>query len=295
MRSIIVFVFVSLFLVGGCAKDNGHPDYIKSIKQWHENRIARLKTETGWLNLVGLYWLKEGVNTFGSAKDNDIVFPEDTPAHLGSFILNNSTVSVKINPEVKVTAGSLPVTVMMMNDDLTDSTTILTYGPFRWFIINRNGKYGVRLRNIDAPLVKKFKGIDTFPVDEKWKIEAKFEPFPVPEVIEIPNVIGSVEKDTVSGRLVFGINGDTYTLDPVNEGNEFFIIFADETNGRETYGAGRFLYTDKPDSLGRVELDFNKAYNPPCAFTRFATCPLPPEQNYLHLKVTAGEEKYGNH
>lgn len=295
MRYFIVVFVVSLFLFAGCSKDEGSPDYIKSIKQWHKNRIARLKTETGWLNLVGLYWLKEGVNTFGSAKDNDIIFPEGTPAHIGSFILNDSTISVKINPAVKVTAGSLTVTGMKMKDDLSDSTTVLKHGPFRWFIINRNGRYGVRLRNINAPLVKDFKGIQTYPIDEKWKVEAKFEPYPAPRVIEIPNVIGSVEKDTVAGRLVFIINGKTYTLDPVKEGNEFFIIFADETNSKETYGAGRFLYANKPDSLGRVELDFNKAYNPPCAFTRFATCPLPPEQNYLHLKVTAGEEKYGNH
>jgi hypothetical protein len=184
---------------------------------------------------------------------------------------------------------------MKLKDDLSDSTTVLQLGSFRWFIINRDGKYGVRLRDINAPLVKEFKGIDTYPVDEKWKVEAKFELYPEPKVIEIPNIIGSVENDTVKGRLVFTLNGYSYTVDPVSEGNEFFIIFADETNGEETYGAGRFLYTDKPDSHDMVEMDFNKAYNPPCAFTKYATCPLPPKQNYLHIKITAGEKKYDNH
>ena len=295
MRYFFIFPIIFLLFVTGCEKDTGSPEYVKSIKQWHEKRIARLKTETGWLNLVGLYWLNEGKNTFGSAEDNDIVFPDNAPAHIGTFILNDGVVTVKINPEVKVTNSSRPVSDMQLKDDLSDSTNVLQLGSLRWFIINRNGRYGVRLRDINAPLVKAFKGIDTYPVNEKWRINAKFEHYPEPKVIEIPNIIGSFEKDTVSGKLVFTIDGKTYTLDPVNEGNEFFIIFADETNGEETYGAGRFLYTDKPDSSGTVVLDFNEAYNPPCAFTRFATCPLPPKDNYLHLKITAGEKKYGNH
>jgi uncharacterized protein (DUF1684 family) len=295
MRYVLLLFTVSLILITGCEKDKGDPGYIKSIRQWHEKRIARLKTENGWLNLVGLYWLNEGKNTFGSAGDDDIVFPEGTPPYIGTFILNDSTVSVEINPDVRVTVNSQPVTDMQLKDDLSDSTTVLSLNSYRWFIINRNGRYGVRLRDLNAPLVKEFKGIDTYPVDEDWRVTARFEPYPESKVIEIPNVIGSVEKDTVDGKLVFTLKGKTYTLDPVNEGNEFFIIFADETNGEETYGAGRFLYADKPDSPGRVALDFNKAYNPPCAFTRFATCPLPPKENYLHLKVTAGEKKYGNH
>ncbi len=295
LRYLIIISVLSLIFAAGCEKDQGNPEYVKSIKQWHENRISRLKKENGWLNLVGLYWLQEGKNTFGSANDNDIIFPQKAPDHIGTFILNDGIVDVKINPAVKVFSDSQIVTSMKMNDDLSDSTSVLQWGSLRWFIINRNGKYGVRLRDLDAPLVKEFKGIDMYPIDEKWRVEANFEKYPAPKVIEIPNILGSVENDTVEGRLLFKMNGEIYTLDPVSEGNEFFIIFADESNGEETYGAGRFLYTDKPDSLGMTVLDFNKAYNPPCAFTRFATCPLPPKQNYLHLKVTAGEKKYGNH
>lgn len=295
MRYLIIIPVFLMIIFGGCEKDNGSPEYIKSLKEWHKQRIARLKTETSWLNLVGLYWLAEGENSFGSADDNDIIFPDNAPGHIGIFILHDDTVHVKINPGVTVTSDSQTVREMKMNDDLSDNTTVLQSGSLRWFIINRNGKYGVRLRDINAPLVKEFKGIDIYHIDEKWRINAEFEKYPSPKVIDIPNILGSIEKDTVAGRLVFKLNGEMYTLDPVSEGNEFFIIFADETNGEETYGAGRFLYTDKPDSLGKVVLDFNKAYNPPCAFTRFATCPLPPKQNYLHLKVTAGEKKYGNH
>ena len=295
MRYSILFFLTTLILLNGCEKESENQEYINSIKQWHQKRIERLKSETGWLNLAGLYWLKEGENTFGSAGDNDIVFPESAPAHLGTFILNDGKVTVLVNPDVQVLTDSGTIKETEMKDDLSGNPTVLQNGSLKWFIINRNGKYGIRLRDMDARLLKEFKGIDTYPIDEKWKVEAKFLPYPSPKVIEIPNIIGSVEQDTVAGKLEFKLEGNVYTLDPVSEGNEFFIIFADETNGDETYGAGRFLYTEKPDSLGMVVLDFNKAYNPPCAFTKYATCPLPPKDNYLHLKIEAGEKKYGNH
>ena len=170
----------------------------------------------------------------------------------------------------------------------------MSIGSLRWYIIKRDDKYGVRLRDIDANLRKEFKGIDTYPVNEDWKITAKFEAYNPPKTISIPSIIGTVEEDMAPGALVFEKDGKEYRLDPVVEGDEFFIIFADETSGEETYGAGRFLYTAMPDSTGNVILDFNKAYNPPCAFTPYATCPLPPKQNYLKLRITAGEKKYGN-
>jgi len=283
-----------MILLAGCEKQSANPEYVNSIRQWHKKRIERLKSETGWLNLIGLYWLNKGQNTFGSAKDNALIFPPDAPTHIGTFTLNDSSVTVTINPGVEVFSDSTKVSTMELKDDLSDDPTVLRNRSLRWFIINRNGKKGVRLRDINSPLVKEFKDIETYPIDEKWKVVAKFEPYPSPRIIQIPNIIGSVENDTVNGRLVFNLEGKTYTLDPVTEGNEFFLIFADETNGEETYGAGRFLYTEKPDSTGKTIIDFNKAYNPPCAFTKFATCPLPPKQNYLHLKITAGEKKY-NH
>lgn len=291
MRYYIFLSIIFFLIISGCEKQAGSPGYINSIEQWHENRIARLKTETGWLNLVGLYWLNKAENTFGSDKDNDIIFPSNAPAHIGVLVLKDSMVTAIINPGVEVFADSIQVKNIKLKDDLSNNPTVLRYNSLRWFIINRNGKYGVRLRDLNAPLVKEFKGVETYPIDDKWKVEAKFVPYPFPKVIEIPNIIGSVEEDTVNGKLEFKIEGKDYTLDPVSEGNELFIIFADETNGYETYGAGRFIYEDKPDSSGKTIIDFNKAYNPPCAFTKFATCPLPPKQNYLHLKITAGEKK----
>lgn len=297
--AIFLFFIISFIALPGCSGNNGEkgsPEYISQIKLWHQKRIENLKKENGWLNLAGLYWLKEGENTFGTNPGNDIVFPKGkAPGRIGIFILKDSTVTIKINNGIKVTSNSKPVKEMKLKSDLSGDPTVLTLGFLKWFIIKRSDKYGVRLRDLSSELLSEFTGIDTYPINEDWKINAKYEPYNTPKSISIPTIIGTVDEEKAPGALVFEKNGKQYKLDPVVEGNQFFIIFADETSGKETYGAGRFLYTSKPDSTGNVILDFNKAYNPPCAFTPFATCPLPPKQNYLRLKVTAGEKKYGNH
>ena len=294
--SALIFLIISFLFLPGCSKkeiDKGSPQYIASIKEWHKERIKRLKKENGWLDLAGLFWLKDGENTFGAGSSNDIIFPKG-PDKIGTFILKDSTVTVKINPGIEVTNDKTPVKEASLKTDLSGDPTILSIRSLRWYIIKRDDKYGVRLRDVDSKLRKEFKEIDTYPVNEDWKITAKFEAYNPPKPITIPTIIGTVDTDQAPGALVFEKDGKEYRLDPVVEGDEFFIIFADETSGKETYGAGRFLYTEMPDSAGNVILDFNKAYNPPCAFTPYATCPLPPKQNYLKLRVTAGEKKYGN-
>ena len=153
--------------------------------------------------------------------------------------------------------------------------------------------YGVRLRDLNAEILKTFEGVDRFPVNEDWNIKAKFEPFESPKEIDIPTILGTVEKDFAPGKLVFSINQENYEILPTSAGDGLFIIFADQTSGVETYGAGRFLYIDGPDSNNIVNLDFNKAYNPPCAFSKYATCPLPPKENQLKVRITAGEKNYG--
>ena len=290
---------ISFSLLAGCnsnAGDKGSPEYISQIKSWHQKRIENLKKENGWLNLVGLFWLKKGKNTFGTNPHNDIIFPKGkAPGEIGAFILKDSVVTIKINGGVDVTYNNRPVHEMNLRTDLSGDPTELTLGFLKWFIIKRGERYGVRLRDLNAEMLNEFTGIDTFPIDESWKLIAKFEAYNPPKSISIPTILGTIDKDTSPGALLFEKNGNQYKLDAIVEGNQFFIIFADETSGKETYGAGRFLYTDLPDSNGNVILDFNKAYNPPCAFTPYATCPLPPRQNYLKLRVTAGEKKYGNH
>jgi uncharacterized protein (DUF1684 family) len=154
--------------------------------------------------------------------------------------------------------------------------------------------YGIRARDLNSDLVKNFTDIDRFPIDQSWDIKSRYEEYNPPKEIVVPNILGQMNKEKSPGAVVFDRNGKTYKIEAVDEGdNNLFLIFADETSGEETYGGGRFLYVNKPDSTGIIDLDFNKAYNPPCVFTKYATCPLPPEQNYLKLKIEAGEKMYG--
>lgn len=291
LNLIIAFVCT---LFAGCSKaPNADTAYQKSIEQWHAKRVENLKKEGGWLNLAGLYWLEEGNNTIGSSKDNKIVFPEGAPAKIGTISLSSGTLKFTSANNVKVKVDGTEKKESVITDDMSGKATVMDLNNYRWIVIKRGTKYGIRLRDLNSPLVKSFKGVDRFDVDSSWRVTADFVKYASPKVITIPNILGSTEQDTVKGELKFRLDNKEYHLVPISEGDEFFIIFADETNGEETYGAGRFLYAQAPDSSGKVTVDFNKAYNPPCAFTKYATCPLPPKENYLHLKIAAGEKKYG--
>ena len=212
---------------------------------------------------------------------------------MGVITVSDTSIRLKVNTGVAILIDSALSQEAVLKDDLSQSPTIMQWQDYKWFIIKRGDKYGIRLRDLGSDAVKNFKGVERYPVDSSWRLTASFKPYDGIKVITIPNIIGSTEEDTVKGELQFTIDGKAYKLVPISEGDEFFIIFADETNGEDTYGAGRFLYADKPDASGKVIIDFNKAYNPPCAFTKYATCPLPPKENYMHLQVTAGEKKYG--
>ena len=277
-------------------EQKGSPEYISEVQQWYKKRIERLKDENGWLTLVGLYWLDEGENSFGSDKENHIIFPENSPGKIGSITLNDTIISLNVIENVIVTNNEEPVNKIILQHDLTGSPTILNLGTLRWYIIKRDGKYGIRLRDTNAPLRQEFGGIERFPVSDDWELEAKFEAYNPPKTISLPTQLGTVVEEKSPGAAVFKINNKEYRLDAIDTGNRFWFIFADETNGKETYGAGRYLYMDKPDSTGKMIIDFNYAYNPPCVFTKYATCSFAPKQNHLRLRITAGEKTWGkNH
>jgi uncharacterized protein len=293
-----MFFVIAISILFSCTKENKNvvkTEYQKEIENWHLKRIENLKKENGWLNLVGLYWLEEGVNSFGSGVKNKIIFPEKAPQYLGRFIKKDSTITFESAEGANVICKGEMVKTLEMKNDLSGDPTILEFGPLRWFIIKRGEKYGIRLRDLNAELLSKFSGIDTFPIDEKWKISAKFIPYTNPKEVFIPTILGTVEKDSSPGKLIFNIDKKEYSLEPTSAGKDLFLVFADLTSGEETYGAGRFLYVDKPDSNNNVIIDFNKSYNPPCAFTKFATCPLPTDENKIRVKITAGEKNYGDH
>ncbi|NEM98184.1 DUF1684 domain-containing protein [Pontibacter burrus] len=267
--------------------------YKATIEAWHEQRIGNLKKEDGWLALVGLFWLEPGENTFGSGPGNDLVFPEGKIAEqAGTFVLADNQVKVKLKEGVDVQLDGKPVQEAIVYSSDTVEAPKLKHGSLTWFVIKRGDKYGVRLLDTESDIRKNFAGINRYEVNPAYNIQAKLEPNNTGRTITITNIVGQTSQEETPGTLVFKIDGKEQRLDVLQEGNQLFVIFADKTNGHETYGAGRYLYTDLPDENGNVMVDFNKAYNPPCAFVTYATCPLPPKQNFLQVEVPAGEKSF---
>ena len=253
--------------------------YQSEIAKWHSDREAGLKAEDGWLSLAGLAWLHEGANRFGRDPSGDIELP-DGPARAGVFQLRQGKVTVTLDGATR--------------EVKPDSDDIVKVGRLRLLAIKRGDKYGIRVKDPESQSRREFKGIDSFPADESYRIAARW----VAEARKIPilNVLGQTEQSECPGYAVFELHGREFTLHPILEepgAKELFYIFRDETSGKETYPAGRFLYSDMPKD-GHVILDFNKAYNPPCAFTPYATCPLPPPENRLAVRIEAGEKRYGH-
>ena len=270
--------------------------YNKSINTWHKARIENLKKENGWLNLVGLYWLEKGVNSFGSGSNNKLVFPVGSiPAEAGYFELNDTIVTLIAKNGVALKVDNKPITREIIFSNTTGTPIISSYGSLRWTIIKRNNKIGVRLRDLQSKELTSFKDIDCFPIDEAFRVTAILDTINQPASISITNILGQTNLQHFEGKLRFTLGGKSYSLDALEEEGDLFVIFADPTNKQFTYPSGRFLLVKKPGADGRTIIDFNQAYNPPCAFTNFATCPLPPRQNILPVPITAGEKKWGNH
>ena len=273
--------------------------YKQSVKQWHDDRVQRLTAPDGWLSLTGLEWLKLGENRIGQAVDNDIVLKAG-PAHLGVIKLAaDGAMHLELLPQVGALIDGKPLQQAVLVDDVHAGDavpTTVSFGSASLHAIDREGRKGLRVKDTDAPSRTHFLGIESFPVDPSWRIEATWVPAKHGQTLEMGTVIGTIDKYPVPGTLEFSRDGKHFELLPVIEvlgDQQYFIVFADRTSGKETYGAARFLYIDPPNG-GKVVVDFNKAYNPPCAFTPFATCPLAPPENRLDLRVTAGEKKYAD-
>lgn len=273
----------------------GHvDDYTQTIETWQTQRLERLKAAGGWLSLIGLEWLKPGINTIGSASDNDIVIAK-APAHLGNIEWKGDKVTITLIEGSGATIDGKVQASAELLDDAHEQPTRIAFGSVNFYLIDRaGGKKGLRIKDSEAKTRTGFLGIDAYPIDPSWRIEARWIAFDPPHTLDIPNVIGTIDKMPVPGKAVFERDGKTFELLPVLEtedADELFFIIADRTSGKQTYGAARFIYSAMPKD-GKVVIDFNKAYNPPCAFTSFATCPLAPPENRLGVAVTAGEKKY---
>ncbi len=287
--TVFLIFFCSTFLSAVAQQSN--KEYKKEIEQWDLNRLESVKSPTGWVNLAGLYWLNPGRNNFGSASTNELVYSkEGFPAMLGTFELTGNTVKWGTANGQEVWHNTNKVTDMVVFHVDSSSTPSLAYSTYRWSIIKREDKIGVRFRDLNNPSLAALTHINRFDVDSKWRINAYLEQSMLPTVA-ITNVLGQTYQQSSPGKIVFELNGKTYKLDAVDESPELLqVIFGDETNGIESYPSGRFLYVSRPAADGKVVIDFNKAFNPPCAFSPFATCPLPPKQNILPIKVEAGEK-----
>lgn len=272
--------------------------YRASVDAWHAERVARLTAEDGWLTLIGRDWLQPGENTLGSAPGATVLLPEwAAPAQAGLLILEGTTVRFRPLPGSGLLLNGKPAVEALLKSDADGVPDLLTAGRIRFYVIRRGTRLGVRIKDSENPPRRAFKGIPRYAVDPAWRVEADFIPYATPQTRGVPTVLGTTEPMTAPGLLKFRVGSREVTLEPMVEDPEhpeLFLIFNDGTSAHGSYAAGRFLYADMPKG-GKVILDFNRAINPPCAFTMFATCPLPPEPNRLRIPIPAGEKDPGLH
>jgi uncharacterized protein (DUF1684 family) len=270
--------------------------YEAGILQFQQEREAALKTDTGWLTIAGLFFLSQPRMTFGSDPLNDIVLPASAPPKAGTFEVRQGKVTVKAEPGVTFQLGDKTITDAVLKSDGEGPPDRIGFNDLQLWVHMSGGRQSIRLRDKNSPLRKEFTGTRWFPIDKAYRVEATFEPYPKPRTVQVPNMLGDIDNLTVPGVVSFTLNGQALKMEPVTEGDDkvFWFIFRDLTSGKETYPAARFLYMDGPVN-GRMFVDFNRAENPPCAYNPYATCPLPPEQNRLRVRVEAGEKIYAAH
>ncbi len=296
-HSPYILLLIPIFLLFGCGspKATNEKSERESILQWRKQRIARLTRNDSWLSLAGLFWLEPGENRFGFSPKDDIRFPDSTRTdHLGRFILENGRVRVVLETRLPVTIDGARLKTSSLRSDADGRPTHMEFGRYLWYVIKRGERFGIRLKDRQNAAIRNFKGLDYFPVSSRWKVEARFIPYDPPRKVAVPTVLGTKALATSPGELEFTLSGKRFRLQTLARSpkDTLSIIFGDATNGNETYGAGRFLEVPPVDAQGKTVIDFNKAYNPPCAFTPYATCPLPPAMNILPVAVKAGEKMY---
>jgi uncharacterized protein len=270
--------------------------YRAEVEAWRREREERLKADDGWLSVVGLHWLDEGPHAMGRDRGNEIVLPAG-PGLAGVLERRGDGTRVRLTEGLAATVNGRPAAgTVELKTDAAGDADVLAFATLRLTVIKRGERYGLRIKDSASAARRAFTGLRWFPVDEAYRVRARFLPAARPGTIPIPNVLGQVEPMPSPGEVVFTLGGREHRLQPVLERGEtqLFFIFRDQTAGHETYPSGRFLYADPPQD-GALVLDFNRAYSPPCAFTDFATCPLPPPQNRLPLRIEAGELRPPGH
>jgi uncharacterized protein (DUF1684 family) len=265
--------------------------YVTDINQWRQMMDDRLRASDGWLTFIGLHWLHDGINTIGTNPNNDVPLASDNlPAQLGALELNNGQVTIRVAAGVSLTVDDVPTSEALLHDDTHDKgPSLVTIGSVTFFIIKRDDLYGVRVRDSNNPARTAFTGRKWFPIDQRYRLVGKFVPHATPRILNIVTSTGHFNLMTNPGRVEFTLDGESLFLEAFSSNeNEVWFVFRDKTSGSSTYKAGRFLYAPL-NADGSVILDFNKAYHPPCAYTPYATCPLPPKENVLPIEIAVGE------
>ncbi len=270
-------------------------DEAAAVHAWRGARVIEIGGDSGWLTVVGLHWLKPGANRIGRARDNDIVLDgRALAAHAGRLVVAGRSVRFEPASPSGVEIAGVAAEPREVGPDADGDGVVLESGTLRFFVIERSGRFALRVRDSASPARRAFRGLDYFPIDASWVIDARFERYEPARQVPIVNVLGDEVDMVAPGAIVFERDGREWRLDALLEAagdDHVLVMFADATSGHETYGAGRFLHVPLPEGK-TLRVDFNEAYNPPCAFTGFATCPLPPPQNRLALAVRAGEVRY---
>ena len=287
---IIVFSAMLTVALNVFGQESG---YVNDVLAWRAKHQEKLLADDGWFTVAGLSWLKEGVNTVGSGDGFDVQLTQSFKGgKFGEIDFKNGVAKLRVADGVLATIGGKTIkTADLLPGSETAKPTTVSVGSQSFFLIKREDKYAIRLKDKTNPARLNFHGLKWYRVDPSYRVDARFEAFPQPKVVLIPNVLGTDFKMKSPGILRFKLQGKEYALQPVEDEGKLMLIFRDPTSKTETYGAGRFLYAEKPVH-GKVVLDFNQAENPPCAFTDFATCPLPPQQNRLDIEIKAGEKRY---
>jgi uncharacterized protein (DUF1684 family) len=289
-------VVIVLSCGGGEEKQDEQLTFEMDEIRWREERGWSMMSTTSWLTIAGLFWLEEGENTFGTGAVNAIRLPEGSaPAEAGVFELREGIIRVIPADGVAITMKGTAIGETQLTSDGAGKPDIIALNDLKMWVLMRGDRYAIRLRDFNAPRLKNFKGLEFFPIKEEYRIRGEYHPFPAPRQVMVPTIIGTEAVMVSPGYITFGLAERHLRLDAFEAGNDpnkLFIVFKDRTSGAETYGACRFLTAEILDDDG-VDLNFNRAHNPPCAYTPYATCPLPPRRNELSVRIEAGEKMYG--
>ncbi len=264
--------------------------YVDEVEGWRAEREANLTNDEGWLTVAGLFWLSEGEQTVGADAANDFVLPKGSaPAKVGSFSFKDRKTTFRAADGIEVTQNGIPIREVEL--EMGENHALAT-NELRMWLHYSGERLAIRVRDLNSPIRKEFTGLNWYPVDPTYRVIGTFHPYPEPKTIEMVNILGDIESFESPGEVEFMLQGEQIRVEPVSTSRGLWLVFRDSTSGKETYGAARFVTTDAPTKDGRVIIDFNKAYNPPCAFNPYTTCPLPVNQNRLAVRIEAGEKDY---